>query len=400
MKITARKLYFQTGLDKAFSVVNKSTPHNAFLYVFVTAKDGEVRFVGSDGSLTLVSVTQDITIEEEGSGLIPAKVHDYIKLCPDQEITLSVEEEAVHVSYEGSRLDCPVESLEYPDDYQRPEEWHMVPKVELQSALARCRPAIASESLQAMFSFVQVGNQVMRATDGFKLHQVAFPHPTIEGLLPSRAVPEIMRRIRAMTGNDVSTGQDDQHYYFEFDAGDLLVITKHVVTYPDIDAHLLTPALKNDQPLLLIRNDLMDAIKRVSLATDSTTNYLSLSLRSDHVIIEAVDRQGTKCREQITAEWKGPNRTLGLNSDFLMDVLSSTTGRKLTIMLGKDAPPRLSSLCFHDEGFIGVLLQLRSGLIKEEATPEEPRRKRRAKEPKPDGNMEDAVEALFQEESK
>lgn len=398
MKITARKYYFQTGLDKAFSVVNKATPHNAFLYVFVTAREGEVRFVGSDGSLTLVSVTQDITVEEEGSGLVPVKVHDYIKLCPDIELTLTVEEEAVHVTYEGSRLDCPIESLEYPDDYQRPEEWHMVPKGELQAALARCRPAIASESLQAVFSFVQVGKQVMRATDGFKLHQVAFPYP-IEALLPSRAVPEILRRIRAMTGNEVSAGQDKGHYYFEFDAGDLLVITKHVTSYPDIDAHLLTPALRNDQPLVILRQEVIDAVKRVSLATDSRTNYLSLSLRSDHVLVEAVDRQGTLCREQISAEWKGPNRTLGLNSDFLMDVLSATAGRKLTIMLGKDALPRLSSLCFHDEGFTGVLLQLRAGLIKEEATPEEaPRRRRRAKEPVPDGNMEDAVNALFQEE--
>ena len=387
MKITALKYHFQTGLEKAFSVVNKATPHNAFLYVLMTAQAGEVRFVGSDGAITLVSVTQDMTVEEDGRALIPSKVHDYVKLCPDTEITLLTEEGTVHVSYEGSRLDCPVESLEYPDEYQRPQEWHTVPKGELQVALARCRPAIASEGLQAMFSFVQVGHDVMRATDGFKLHQVAFPYP-LEGLLPSRAVPEIMRRIRAMTAQEVSIGQDAQHYYFEFDAGDLLVITKHVVSYPDVDAHLLAPALRNDQPLIVGRKALIDAVKRVSLATDTQTNYLSLSLRSDNLLIEAVDRQGTVCREEITAEWGGANRTLGLNSDFLMDMLSATVGRKLTIMLGKDAPPRLSSLCFHDEGFTGVLLQLRSGLVKEAPPEEGPRRRRRAKEPIPDANLD------------
>lgn len=360
MHFVIKKFNFQSALDRSFGVASKVGTSPVLQQVFASVSEDKLSLMGSDGELSIIVQVKEAEIKEAGNLLIPPSIYDIVKSCRDTDIELQTTDAMIHIACADTRWEVRREDMQYPAISEEHINVVEIPKDVLQAAFIRCRLAIASSTLRSDFAFIQVDQRRMRATDGSKLHQVDFPY-ALEGLIPSRAIAEVLRRIKGMAMNHVGVGQNKRCFTFQID-DDLIIATKHIVSYPDVDAHMLNPALLNGEELVVDRKRLIQAVRRIALTADIDTNYITISLNTGRLVLMSLDKYGNNATEGIDVEWQGGLRKLGVNHNHLMDVLMALRGDEVHMMLGEDKPPKISSLCFVDDGFTGVLVQLRSDL--------------------------------------
>ena len=235
-----------------------------------------------------------------------------------------------------------------------------VPKDAFQEALRKVSSAIVMDSVRPMFMFVRFHDGKLIATDGSRLHQADFPYG-VEALVPSRAITELNRRLRSVSSDHFLMEQTGNQFIFGLD-GDCLIAAKHVDAYPDVEGEMIRPALAHRYSATVSAKELKQAISRAALTADSDTSYIGFTISNNKVSMSCTDKFGNVSYECVPTQWSGSERRLGVNYRYLKDVLSAMKDDQLTINFGSDNPPRLSSLCFKEEGFLAVLVQLRSDL--------------------------------------
>lgn len=367
MNIAGRKYSWLNVLDKAFSVTSRSAAVPVLENVLVEERDSQARFVGSDGELTVVSFSDQLEFSGDGYMLLPPKVHDIVKLCPDAEIRIQLRNQYIIVECGSARWELSVTSDEYPA-YPDPSAFGtdplMIPKDKFQEALRRVSPAIVTDNVRPMFMFVELSGGKMRATDGSRLHQVdfaGFSELDVEALIPSRAINELSRRLKSISIDEIMYGETENQYLFGL--GDtVLIAAKYVNEYPNVEGEMVSPALAHRHQIEVPLKAFRDVVKRVSLTADTETSYLGIGLSSESMLLSCMDKYGNVSREVIPVSWTGEDRTFGVNHRYLQDVLGVLSGDTAFLRFGPDSPPRLSSLSFLEDDFVGVLVQLRSDL--------------------------------------
>ncbi len=103
--------------------------------------------------------------------------------------------------------------------------------------------------------------------------------------------------------------------------------TSHVIarmideTYPNYEAVI---PLENDRKLVVGRQSLLAAVKRVALYTSSTTRQIRLAIETDKVDISAEDiERSSEAKETVVCDYSSDPIVIGFNADYLTEVLSN-----------------------------------------------------------------------------
>ena len=261
MQVRAKKFVLLAAMDRTFGVTSKSEALPVLQAVKVTAESGSLSMVGSDTELTMVSTVHQVEVLEPGEALFPPRAHDIIKACPDAEITVTVKENVATIECEAATWTILLERDEYPELSLEHTPLVRVPKDGLASALRATMAAINSDAIRENFQFIQTlapsddSPSVMRATDGNKLLHNITDFELFNALIPSRAITEINRRLRAMALDEVEIGSNDRTMTFKFDK-DVLIVTKQTVEYPDVDSVMLAPTASYEDELQVDRTSI------------------------------------------------------------------------------------------------------------------------------------------------
>lgn len=227
----------------------------------------------------------------------------------------------------------------------------------LLSALQRVHKAASRDSIKPYLMMVDLRKGKVRASDGIRFQQTKFAFP-FDAQIPVQAIPELLKRLAATKSEHVFVAQSDRALFFTF-GHVTLVIQKVMAQFPDVDEVLLKPALSNDLELLVRREPLVDAIRKVRLVADTETDAVVLSLNHGSVTVEAKDRVGSVATEEVPAEWAQAPRHVAFNHKHLTDLLGSATGEECVLRLGKDLKTKPTPLLYEDDGLLAVLSQIR-----------------------------------------
>jgi DNA polymerase-3 subunit beta len=94
-------------------------------------------------------------------------------------------------------------------------------------------------------------------------------------------------------------------------------------TYPNYEAVIPD---ENDRNLVVSREDMLNAVKRVGLYSSSMTNQIRLDITSDTVTISAEDvERSSEAEETIHCDYDSEDMEIGFNSEYLTEVLSNVT---------------------------------------------------------------------------
>lgn len=206
---------------------------------------------------------------------------------------------------------------------------------EFAEAVRQVVPAAAADDTRPMLTGVLLASESgtglrMVATDSYRLAKRELPGATVlsEGqkvLLPARALAELQRIMSSAEEVTVRLGTTDAG----FEVGPVMLTTRLIEgDYPNYNQ--LIPSHYPNR-LVVSREPLVEAVRRVRLLVKDATTPVRLSLRASGVELSVHSQEVGQATEELDAKYEGSELTLGFNPSYLIDGLEAAGGDEITL---------------------------------------------------------------------
>ncbi|HYE94732.1 MAG TPA: DNA polymerase III subunit beta [Rubricoccaceae bacterium] len=160
------------------------------------------------------------------------------------------------------------------------------------------------------------------ATDGHRLvkltlHSVRSASP-LDFVAPEKAISLAARAATEADACAIRVGGG----YVEFDFGDTKVIGRMIdEAYPNYEAVI---PVENEKRLVVSRDAMLAAVRRVALYSSSMTHQIRLALQPDALTISAEDiERASEARERVLCDYSAEPMEIGFNASYLTEVLQN-----------------------------------------------------------------------------
>ena len=127
--------------------------------------------------------------------------------------------------------------------------------------------------------------------------------------------------------------------------------------YPDFEKVI---PYENNKHVLINREDLINAVKRVSIFSNKTTKQITLAFSDDETTISTEDPDSiTSAKETIQCDYQDENIMIGYNAQFLLDVLKNQTTPDIRIKLENSLTAGIFLANDADEDKMTLLMPIR-----------------------------------------
>ena len=334
MKFTASS----ADLLEALNTVKGAVPSKStmpILECILFERDGDtLRLSATDLE---ISIIQTVPVQFETNGTpestpiaVPAqRLIDTLRALPDLPIEFSADSdfEIRMETDQGHYKMVGHDGSDYPE-LPELEEQHEI-NVEgglLGRTIDRTAFAVSQDALRPamMGVYFQVGEDSTSvvATDGHRLVKLTLPelraNTSADFIVPEKAT-KLAGRI--VEDDEICTIRVDESYVsFEFDNSRVLARLIDE-TYPNYQSVIPDG---NDRHLVVNREDMLNAVKRVGLYSSSMTNQIRLDVTADTVTISAEDvERSSEAEETIHCDYDSEAMEIGFNSEYLTEVLSN-----------------------------------------------------------------------------
>ena len=341
MKLSTSKTELQTALQK----ISKATPTRSTLpilsSVLFEVKEEGVLLRSTDLEITIIT-TLPASIETTGSSALPLqtllnitnelpeKTRIVISSNPDNKVKIKTDlgvydimakpaEEFPNTPEVDNRKSIGISSNSLNDLIKK--TLFAVSKDELKPALTGVLFRFGEEELTAVSTD---GHRLVRYTkNDYKATEfkgdIIIPRKFLN-LLSAVLNPETEIQLWVGENHMTATHGDDTYFTRIIDE-----------RFPDFDSVI---PKDNDKELLVKREELLSAVKRVSIFSNRSTQQIALRLTPEKIEITTEDpEKASKAKEEIGGVFSGDELTIGYNATYLKDVLSKATGDELTIKL-------------------------------------------------------------------
>lgn len=361
---TMKRFVLQALLEKAANVVPKRDVMPVLKCFQFTVEPGRLRVIATDLELSVVSATEMVTVHAGGTAVFPAaKMLEIVRQADDGIADIHVKAATAAISIGRTTWNLRLQGgADYPPMPQFNEGvFTTVDRVAFATALNCVRYAACKDANRGSLMMIDVRAQKMTACDGARFQQATVPAFPFDFRIPIGAVDDLLRLLRATDLPEISIGQSDNHLIFVV-GPDVFCANKLLAQFPDMEALLLRPALENKHRLIVDRETLLHAIKRVRINADTETSAIGLHLAAGTLSVVARDKFSNDASETIDADWVGAERTLVVNHAFLTEMVTTSDQQALTFWLGEDTKTRKAPVMLRDEnaGTVGVVQQMLS----------------------------------------
>jgi DNA polymerase III subunit beta len=335
MEITVSKAELLRELSATQGVVERKTTIPILSNYLFEAGADRLSLTATDLDLSL-RTSCNAKVKKEGSCTIPArKLHDYVKLLPDADITIKLLENH-WVSIRCGRSNTKMVGMarsNFPSLPVFPTAGVVkIPAQVLRGMIARTSFAIANEesryTLNGALMVLKPESITMVATDGHRLAHVERSGEKFEGvsgemktLVPKKAMDEL-RSLVDSAGSDVETiefAKDESTLFFRI--GPRLLTSRQLTgQFPNYEAVL---PKDNSKSILLHGDDLGAAIARVAQFADERSRAVRLKLESGELKLSASSTETGESEDSIETDYNGETLTIGFNAQYITDFLKA-----------------------------------------------------------------------------
>jgi len=342
MELIVRKADLVKELAAGQGVVEKKTTIPVLSNVLVEAQDGEIALTVTDLELGIRSKCA-ADVKKPGATTIPArKLLDYVRLLPDAELSLKVNEShSVNLVCGRSKSRIAGMSREnFPELAEMPAPITGIPASVVTNVIGKTIFAIAHEesryTLTGALMLIKEESMVMVATDGHRLAYIQAPNHfegvsgQVKVLVPKKALTEI-QKLAAETGGSmsISFAADDNHLFFQ--CGDRLLITRKLTgQFPDYE-RVLPKDL--DRHVLVGREELQAAIRRVAQFADDRSHAVRLELAPGELKLVSSGSDAGEGEEVLPVDYSGEKMKIGFNAQYLLDFLGVSETSEVELAL-------------------------------------------------------------------
>ena len=333
MEITVSKFELLRELSATQGVVERKTTIPILSNYLFEAGGDRLSLTATDLDLSL-RTSCNAKVKKEGSCTIPArKLHDYVKLLPDADITIKLLENH-WVSIRCGRSNTKMVGMarsNFPTLPVFPTAGVVkIPAQVLRGMIARTGFAIANEesryTLNGALMVLKPESITMVATDGHRLAHVERSGEKFEGvsgemktLVPKKAMDELRALVDA-AADDVETiefAKDESTLFFRI--GPRLLTSRQLTgQFPNYEAVL---PKDNSKSIALHGEELAAAISRVAQFADERSRAVRLKLEKGELKLSASSTETGESEDSLETDYNGEPLTIGFNAQYITDFL-------------------------------------------------------------------------------
>lgn len=306
---------------------------------------------------TAVSTSCPCEVIEPGKVTLQAKnLFDIVKNLENGEISIETEDNHWAKLSSGT-VNCRIVGT-HPDDFpQIPDtsEVEMFP-IGTERLLDMIDKSIFSVSTDdarpnltgAFFRLTDANTLLMVATDGHRLSKIeakpdsfevsgSIPQALRQGIIIPRKGLNELKRVVDVKGPELSFGIKDNNIVFKH--GPLSLSVRLIDgSFPDFTQVL---PKESDKKALVDKDSLYQALKFVSLFSNSKTSNVRLSLSETGLELYATDPDRGEGLKTVPVEYSGPAVKAGYNYKYLLEVINALDGDEVSIEIIDTLSPTL-----------------------------------------------------------
>jgi DNA polymerase-3 subunit beta len=184
----------------------------------------------------------------------------------------------------------------------------------------------------------------MVGTDGHRLSMIDrvinAKHREESIIIPKKAMLELRRLLEEDAGKTqppALLGFSKNHALFKRDG--LVMVSKLIDgNYPN---YLQVVPAGSTKKVVLSKDALMHAVKRVSILSKEKTNAVKVQLEKSRLVLSTNNPEVGEASEELAVDYAGEAITIGFNSRYLMDVLMAMDKETIALELNDALSPCL-----------------------------------------------------------
>jgi DNA polymerase-3 subunit beta len=346
MEITVSKFELLRELTATQGVVERKTTIPILSnYLFEAAGD-KLSITATDLDLSL-RTSCNAKVKKEGACTIPArKLHDYVKLLPDTDITIKLLENH-WVSIRCGRSNTKMVGMarsNFPSLPAFPTAGVVqIPAQVLRGLIAKTGFAIANEesryTLNGALMVLKPESITMVATDGHRLAHIERGGEKFEGisgemktLVPKKAMDELKSLVDSTDVETIEFAKDESTLFFRI--GPRLLTSRQLTgQFPNYEAVL---PKDNNKSITLHGEDFGAAISRVAQFADERSRAVRLKLEKGELKLSASSTETGESEDSLETDYNGDTLTIGFNAQYILEFLKAVGAGDVKLEL-KDA---------------------------------------------------------------
>src|SRR6187431_1755461 len=341
MKFIVNSAYLLKQLSNINGVIT-TNPVVPILENFLFELDkGSLTVTASDLQTSIITELQ-VESKEKGSIAVPARILlDTLKNLPEQPVTFSIDEStySIEIISDNGRYKL---SGENATDFPKVPNVSNDFSAEISSeVLARAVNntifATSNDELRPAMTgvYVNLGDKstTFVATDGHRL--VRYRRTDVKSdngnsiIIPRKAL-NLLKATLPTENTEVSVNFNMSNAFFKF--GNIKMICRLIdERFPDYDN--VIPAV-NNITMTIERNDLLGAMKRISIYANKTTHQVRLKITGSELQISAEDLDfSNEANERLSCEHEGEDIEIGFNAKFLIEMLTNLDTDQIKLIM-------------------------------------------------------------------
>ncbi|MBR3677960.1 MAG: DNA polymerase III subunit beta [Alistipes sp.] len=332
MKFTVSSSALLSLLATTGKVINSKNTLPILDYFLMELKGSELTVTTSDLETTIVGVIKVDNVEKEGMVAAPSKLMlDVLKECSEMPLCLEVNPDnwEIQISWRSGKSVVPgANPVSYPKTHELSEN-----KTELSldvdilvNGINKTIFATADDELRPVmngvyFNFDESAITCV-ATDAHKLvkHTVEATSGVKSAFILPKKPANLLKNLLLKEEGEVKMTFDEKNVVFTLSSS-TLVCRLIEGTYPN---YTVVIPQANPNKMLVDRIELLNAIKRVAVCSNSTTNLIRLDISNNKAVLAAHDVNfSISADESLSCSYEGVPITIGFKSTFLVEILSN-----------------------------------------------------------------------------
>ena len=353
MKLRIQKDEILKGLQRIQGVVDKKNTMPILSNMLLMADAKGIEIVATDLELGLRG-RYAADVEKPGAVAVSAKkMYEIVRELPEQDIQLRVEDnnwvKIVSGHSQFKLVGLPKD--DYPAMPDVAEDGMITVAGDVLREMVRKTLYAAGEN-DARYVLNGLFVQLTPAKNGLTIkmvgtdgHRLSLIDKTVEAkhkeesvIVPKKAMMELRRLLEedeSQTGFQI--GFSKNHALFKRDG--LVMVSKLIDgNYPNYQQVIPT---KNTKKVIVPKDQLTHAVKRVSILSKEKTNAVKLQLENNMLILSTNNPEVGEANEELSITYKGESIAIGFNSRYLMDVLMAMDGEAISLELSDSLSPCL-----------------------------------------------------------
>lgn len=357
MKFVVSSSSLLKHLQQISGVINANTVLPILEDFLFEIKDGKLTVVATDLE-TVMKVQTDVQSKEAGKVCIPAKIiMDSLKNIPDQPLTFTIDKNyAVEITTDNGKYKVMGEN---PDNFPKEPtaddtNSFTMKSTALVTAINKTLFAVSNDDLRPAMTgvFFELNKDALQfvATDAHRLVRYKRSDvqcPKNDSFIVPKKPLNLLKNALPDNDDELTISYNSNHLFVTH--GSTQLICRLIdARFPDYK--VVIPA-DNPYKLIVTKSDFQNALRRISVFSNKSTNQVALSMSGSDLQLAAQDVDFSfEGNERMNCQYDGEDLQIAFNAKFLIEMLNAADTTEVKVELSTPTKAGLIKPTEQEEG--------------------------------------------------